>query len=567
MQDHLKDTAKRHTAVLNRALKKPKVGAELDKDDAIQPVMSAADFEEQEAEKEAERAKQKKLRALKKVDSLGSQGSASSFDFLRRGSSDSPKKKAKRMAKSPKDKDSIKLGGPTPKANKGISSSAGANFRSRAKQNRFIERIQKTHLDGKQKVVAFESDGWQEGKCATVKKAREKLDGILNEDENWMLFSSGQSSCLNEEGLDYRIQLQKTSEKLGLIADVMAAHEAKAAKTSTPGGSMVSMVHSLRDAVARVEAWNKLNSDHVMKVNKELQENVVREVCDECCETCNVRELMHSTALSDPLAEPYKSEADSSCNTSIRMFETEESRVTFQHDLWIAALTTSFRDKDETALVKELCGNVINSADGFFPTEGFKEDVTAIDTLTKWFLSGQNLSQCQSFFGARERCKSSSKLMRQWCNLPLGIAVLQAVDEYEELARKVTFYTSKLDLIQASLTSPVKPSMANVDAYSLLRQHATRFKHDFFSLLAGAGQEFSKLKETEIQNVVRFLESCVADLCLLRMKAMDSSMDTALGFNFESLNRKTHRRSDCSIFASENSSTCLFLCVCVCVCF
>lgn len=359
-------------------------------------------------------------------------------------------------------------------------------------------------------------------------KAREKLDGLLNEDENWMPFSSG--SVLNEEGLDYRLQLQKCSEKLGVIGDVLAAQQGRTAKTSTPGSTVTVHVHSLRDSVARLEAWNRLISAYKVRVHPCLQDNALREVCDECCETSNVQELMLTTALTETFALPYKPEVAGhalGCDTSIRSV-ADDARTALQHDLWIAALTTSFRDKEETTLVKELCARIEQSPCGFFPTEGFGEDVSAIETLTKRFLSDQNPSECQSFVGARERCKVGSKLMRQWCNLPLGIALLQASDECEDLARKVTFYSSNLDTIHASLKSPVTKSMGNLDAFSLLCQHASRVKHDLSCLLAGAGDEFSKLKETKIRKVVRLLEACVADLCLLRMKVMDCSIGTAV---------------------------------------
>ena len=91
----MKETAKRHAAALNRGVKRTRAGALLDDKGEVQPLISPEDFKKQQFYKEAEKAKQKKLRALKKEESLGSQGSASSFDFFKRGGrggSESPKK-------------------------------------------------------------------------------------------------------------------------------------------------------------------------------------------------------------------------------------------------------------------------------------------------------------------------------------------------------------------------------------------------------------------------------------------------------------------------------------------
>ena len=529
----MKETAKRHAAALNRGVKRTRAGALLDDKGEVQPLISPEDFEKQQFDKEAEKAKQKKLRALKKEESLGSQGSASSFDFFKRGGSESPKKKKGKRPMSPAEKQGVSAKSKASKTQKTpkvaaafAGGSGGLTFRSRAKQSRFIERVQKTQLGGTHKIKSFESESWQEQKSGLVFKARDRLEALLNEDANWMLFANGPS--LTEEGLTFRLNLQKSSEKLGVIGTVLEAQETRTAKAS--GAQRPAHVHSLRDAVARVDAWNKLNVSHKVKVHADLQEQVLREVVDECCEEMNIKEMLFTTALDDTLAAPFRHDDGATLETSIRSVEGVEARRELQHDLWVAALTSSFRDKDDTALLVGLCKPIQECPSGFFATDGVVEDVKAVDALIKWFLSGQNPDSSTSFAASRERCKSSSKLMRQWCNLPLGIEVLKSIDECGELARKVAFYNSKLVSIRASLKTPVTGNMGNVEAFRRLCQQASRVKHDFSCLLAGAGEEFSKLKETEIREVVRFLETCVADLCRLRMKVIDSSLSTAICF-------------------------------------
>ena len=288
----MKETAKRHAAALNRGVKRTRAGALLDDKGEVQPIISPEDFEKQQFDKEAEKAKQKKLRALKKEESLGSQGSASSFDFFKRGGSESPKKKKGKRPMSPAEKQGASAKSKSSKIQKTpkvaaafAGGSGGLTFRSRAKQSRSLSAFRKLSWRELTRSSRLNLRAGKNRNSAFVFKARDKLKALLNEDADWMLFANGPS--LTEEGLFFKLNLQKSGEKLGVIGTVLEAQETRTAKASV--AQRPAHVHSLRDAVARVEAWNKLNVSHKVKVHVDLQEQVLHEVVDECCKEMNTK--------------------------------------------------------------------------------------------------------------------------------------------------------------------------------------------------------------------------------------------------------------------------------------
>ena len=517
---HLKETVKRHAAALTSAAKRLKATASVDNDNQAVPLISEADFEQQQEQEKEAAEKAKNIRKLTKSDSTASAGSGSSFDFLRRGNS--PPRKKKKQVTPKKEKD----GEPKAAKPQNTKTSSLVGWRNRAKCARFADRVEKQLLEAGQRVTAFGGEGWSETKTAVTQKTKEKVDAIMNEDESWMLFGSGSGCVLNEQALEYRSKLQCLSEKLWMISDVLTVEEKKSSKDA----KLVVSATALRDAVARIDVWNSLHVDEAQPIHSSLRETVMKEIVDEVCDSQNIKELVLMTAPTvKDLQEVGGQASQVDTSSSIRWVKNEEEKFRFQSELWMSALTISFRSKTPDLALK-CCDAVGRLPTTFFRIENFHTEMKAVGQMLKWHASEVSEVSAE-ILAVRDVCKSSSKLMRQFCNLPLGVAALQALADVEALQRKVSFYGGKMESLLSSARPPASApclSLEVMDFFANRVQHACRCKQELASLLAGCGDAFAKIKEKELEQVVAFLETEVGELIKLRLGIVDEVLKSVL---------------------------------------
>ena len=386
-----------------------------------------------------------KKQQKKKLEAHASNDSGASFDFLGEVFDKESetrvvaKKKSKPVAKKttvPKASTPNAADKPSPaKTTGGGGGKSGSGFRDTQKRGRFVDRVEGELLKTSQMVRQFGSNDWRSVKAAMVqnnlKKCRDLLFGDKAE-SNWELFQ-GTDGLLDEKGLSIRKNCSVRISQLEAIHDVMSGFETSTEENTTAFIDAVVALLGIKN-----DSSEKQNFDDVV-VPQELVADVNLK--------CFFRELKIDEGGGQCLlalsvtteAKARQKECDLTGQVPLFVInETEEQLTARQVDLWLSGFTMLFRNKENGQKTLKLCNTFLSGVDDLAcPTE-VKESVSIIRDAIQWLLEeDQGGTSVDQLRRTQEQMKGSAKLLRQFCNLPLGVHVTTRADAYQALVKKI----------------------------------------------------------------------------------------------------------------------------------
>ena len=105
---------------------------------------------------------------------------------------------------------------------------------------------------------------------------------------------------------------------------------------------------------------------------------------------------------------------------------------------------------------------------------------------------------------ARELLKSSSKTVRQFCNLPLGAKVITEIDGHQATLKQYAVLSGKLDALKSYAESSQVVAMLKSSSSQV--QPLLRVQSELQSIMAMGGSGFKDAFPGEIQRIQKLIE-------------------------------------------------------------
>ena len=237
-----------------------------------------------------------------------------------------------------------------------------------------------------------------------------------------------------------------------------------------------------------------------VKIQSEIGKLCVARGCAKCIsdEDFDVwTELLKSESAS-PIH--YSLHALTECeNTDAPM--DEEQIAKFQEQLIDTSISAVMWNPDEPGPAQRLLTAVV--ASGVYASQAavFKAILHCLmwKELSK---SGQPLADTVK---ARDQFRSSAKLVRQCCNLPLGARVIAEIDGHSTQLKQYAVLERKLGAIKSYATSATVVEMLATSSTSV--QPLPRIQSELDSVLAMGGEAFENAFAAEIEIGQSYMES------------------------------------------------------------
>lgn len=97
-----------------------------------------------------------------------------------------------------------------------------------------------------------------------------------------------------------------------------------------------------------------------------------------------------------------------------------------------------------------------------------------------------------------ENCKGSGKLIRQFSNLPLGVAIIAEMGNIAAALAKSNFCKKRLEELKVTVGTGLQKLVTganNEDTFNSIAKELQKGKTQFAAMMSGASEEF-KLKES-----------------------------------------------------------------------